>query len=222
MWMGCFDFTYADNGRNIRGGRGYLYLTHALSDACKLPSVLPFTDTDEYGNLTCKWKGRTAVFDLYALLSLMLFLADPDLHASYAGYHGQQAAQVQQGCRNMIRMIRSGKVGSREMDACQDLVRMAAIDYFFDDRYQKEVSPDALFLVPSLGNQKSRTLHCKRGSSHPIPLLITRKQLHLEGDLPELARQWGFCSTDDPNQGWKVTRDWYCPYLPNQEKLGIL
>lgn len=34
--MGCFDFTYADNGRNIRMGRGYLYLTHALSDACKV------------------------------------------------------------------------------------------------------------------------------------------------------------------------------------------
>lgn len=38
--MGCFDFTYADNEENVRGRRGYVYISKALQKATGLPSPM--------------------------------------------------------------------------------------------------------------------------------------------------------------------------------------
>ena len=38
--MGCFDFTYADNGMNTRGGKGFLYLSNCFAKAARLQNPL--------------------------------------------------------------------------------------------------------------------------------------------------------------------------------------
>lgn len=52
--MGCFDYTYADNGRNTRGCSGYLYLTKAFCEKTGLKSPIHYESMDEYGMITIK------------------------------------------------------------------------------------------------------------------------------------------------------------------------
>lgn len=50
--MGCFDFTYADNGMNTRGGKGFLYLSNCFAKAARLQNPLRYSETDWYGRLS--------------------------------------------------------------------------------------------------------------------------------------------------------------------------
>lgn len=73
--MGCFDFTYADNGENIRGRRGYIYLSPQVAEAINLANPVRFSTTDLYGqfslciplNYGARYERRIDIFSLYHL-----------------------------------------------------------------------------------------------------------------------------------------------------------
>lgn len=102
--MGIFDFTYADNGSNIRGQRGYLYLTNHLVSKTGLPNPLPFQETDAYGRLSVRLKPNLPSMDLdiFAMLSLMLYLDYPDIFQSYI-QDKRKTTTILDGCDMTIR-----------------------------------------------------------------------------------------------------------------------
>ena len=76
--MGCFDFTTADKGTNLRGTGGYLYLTDMFALLADLPNPLKFTGTDEYGRFDFVIDGKTVTLDVYAVYGCMADIKDTE------------------------------------------------------------------------------------------------------------------------------------------------
>lgn len=198
--MGCFDFTYADNGQNIRGRRGYVYISKALQKATGLPSPMRFTGTDEYGIFDFDIKGRRVVLDIYALYAAQLALAG--------------IIEESEPIRRYIEKLRQKTfVDYHNIEELEELIRCKGIDEFFGT---KHIMPVTELTVRPLANQHEKTVKCRKYTDTRLPMLITRKKLPCDtgDDITDIARKWGFVTTNDPNQGWSPTRDLYCQYRP--------
>lgn len=69
--MGCFNLTYADNGENIHGRNGYIYLSPQVAAKTNLPNPLRFYAADVYGHFRLHIDTKTTyinIFTLYAIL----------------------------------------------------------------------------------------------------------------------------------------------------------
>ena len=200
--MGCFDFTYADNGKNIRGGQGYIYITNALAKAANLPNPIHFQTADEYGNFSCEIGHKTISVDIYVILALEAYLGK-----HYVEYVRDKEEQYdfKNACKAMIVGLRARS----SMRYCQT-TREVGISYFFDKKFEKSQKPFQC-KVPKIGNQKEKMVWIDTILSHPIPLLITRKKLRLSGEPSEIGQKLGFVSGDDPNQGFSPSKNiYYC------------
>lgn len=198
--MGCFDFTYADNGQNIRGRRGYVYISKALQKATGLPSPMRFTGTDEYGNFDFDIKGRRVVLDIYALYTAQLALAG--------------IIDESEPIRRYIKKLRQKTfVDYHNTEELEELIRCKGIDEFFNT---KHIMPITELTVKPLANQREKTVRCREYTDARLPMLITRKKLPCDvgDDITNIARKWGFVTANDPNQGVSPTRDLYCQYRP--------
>lgn len=206
--MGCFDFTYADNGKNIRGGQGYIYITNALAKAANLPNPIHFQTADEYGNFFCEIDGKENSIDIYAILALEVYLSGH--YVEYA--HDKEAlAGFVNACNAMIDGLR----GRSSMHGHSTMIREVGISYFFDKKFETTKKP-FLRKVPKIGNQKEKMVWIDTILSHPIPLLITRKKLRLSGEPSEIGQKLGFVSGDDPNQGFSPSKNIYYCYKKDQ------
>ena len=184
--MGCFDFTYADNGQNIRGRQGYVYISKALQKVTGWPSPMRFTGTDEYGIFSFDIKGRRVVLDIYALYAAQLALAG---------------------------IIDESEPIRKYIEKLEELIRCKGIDEFFNT---KHIMPITELTVKPLANQREKTVKCRKYTDARLPILITRKKLPCDvgDDITDIARKWGFVTANDPNQGGSPTYDLYCQYRP--------
>lgn len=221
--MGCFDFTYADNGSNIRGGRGYIYTTKEFQKRTNTKSPLRFTGTNEYGDFFVEVVPHVfALLDIYALLALQYYL-------QYL--NGSVTASEKLTEYEMISMDVSIKE-TGYIEACewlldalltrnnltefcfpeyQDTIRFTGVHLWFDSFSKENIT----CTVPALGNQRMKLIETECVGKHTIPLLITRKKLHntKDKDLSEIAKQWGFVSCEDPEQGGRPLVNHYCKYV---------
>lgn len=198
--MGCFDFTYADNGQTIRGRRGYVYISKALQKATGLPSPMRFTGTDEYGIFIFDIKGRCVALDIYALYAAQLALAGII----------EESKPIQ---RYIGKLRQKTFVDYSNTKELEELIRCKGIDEFFGT---KHVMPITELTVRPLANQREKTVKCKKYTDARLPMLITRKKLPCDvgDDITDIARKWGFVTENDPNQGVSPTCDLYCQYRP--------
>lgn len=221
--MGCFDFTYADNGENIRGRNGYIYITKTLQKEAKLPNPIPFDWTDEYGRFNCRIKkGRfncrikkeTIQIDIYALYAAMLYLNRKD-----------DLSVEQEGNKKFYEIflrILHDKTYNRE-NACfvnaMDSIRSCGIEYFCRSfNAVKSLNSDVEKItttVKPLGNQHEKTIWYDEVCFAKTPLLISKKKLpqEKEDDLSDIALKWGFVTGSDPNQGFSPTQNLYYRYI---------
>lgn len=194
--MGCFDFTYADNGRNTIGERGYLYLTRAMQTAIKSSTpYLRFTGSDAYGTLYTKY----GALDIYAIYAIMLAL-DNEL---------EQDIDFKT-INKIIQILRDKSSDPEDIEQLTNKVRGYGIDYFFHSL--KPVSQREIAL-PKLGNQPAKSITTKRAFTGKVPLFLTRKKMpsYLGDDVVTIANNLGVVSGNDPNQGFSLTTNyWIC------------
>lgn len=185
--MGCFDFTYADNGQNIRGRRGYVYISKALQKATGLPSPMRFTGTDQYGIFDFDINGRRVALDII-----------------------EESEPIQ---RYIEKLRQKTFVDCHSIEELEELIRCKGIDEFFGT---KHIMPITELTVRPLANQREKTVKCRKYTDARLPMLITRKKLpcDVSDDITNIARKWGFVTANDPNQGWSPTHDLYCQYRP--------
>ena len=200
--MGCLDFTYADNGENIRGRRGYIYLSPQVASEANLPNPLPFIDTDSYGRFSIRISTRhdgihCTEIDIYSLYTVLI-QTDNNTRTADAD--------------RFISLLRHRQFDN-EFERLNDVLRSEGIDYFFKN-LQRDVNGIPI-TVPRIGNQKSKRIKTYDVFHGTTPLLISKKKLPVDinTSLQTMAQTWGYVSTDDPRQGFAPTRNLYCGYI---------
>lgn len=216
--MGCFDFTYADNGENVYGRSGYLYITKALSKEIKEESPLCFTSTDMYGRFNFKIGLQTVALDVFALYAEMLFLAQ---------LLPVETSAQQLHFKRYLELLRAKNFDADAVEALErheDAIRRFGIKYFYSNFHRISLRTEN---ISALGRQKAKEIVVGEEFVGELPLLISRKKLpDLRGDdLFQVARfRWGFVSGDDPHQGCKRTKNLYClfnPRLSDEEEVDL-
>jgi hypothetical protein len=198
--MGCFDFTYADNGENIYGRNGYIYLSPQVAEKINLPNPLRFCSTDAYGHFRLRIKGC----EKYSI--------SIDIFALYAVLIRTDMNKTSEDDDRFMTLIRYRQFDN-EYEELNDTLRNAGIDYFY---HNFEYKVDSFKItVPKLGNQKEKHLETNEVCWAETPLLISRKKLPVDVNtsLKEMAQTWGFVSTYDPKQGLFVMRNQHCKYI---------
>lgn len=218
--MGCFDFTYADNGRNTRGNMAYFYLTKAFCKETGLKSPLKYENTDKYGmfntRIQSKLKSYVLTFDIYAFYGAMLHLE------SLCSNHEAECKEYLELIHKRVRQYRnaageetvwSATIWAR-IEELEDALRLDGINYFFSEHTK---IPRQEYTVPKLGNQREHTIHASEVFSGKLPLLLSRKRLPAEStdDLVDIAKSWGYVTDSDPNQGFNATINHWLPFDPN-------
>ena len=206
--MGCFDFTYADNGENVYGRSGYLYITKALSKEIKEGSPLCFTSTDMYGRFNFKIGLQTVALDVFALYAEMLFLAQLlPVETSAQQLHFKRYLEL-------LRAKNFDADAIKALECHEDAIRRFGIKYFYSNFHRISLRTEK---ISALGRQKAKEVVVGEEFVGELPLLISRKKLpDLRGDdLLQVARfRWGFVSGDDPHQGCKRTKNLYYLFNP--------
>lgn len=197
--MGYHGFTYADNGTNIYGGRGYLYLTNAFARAAKLPNPLPFTQMNDYGQIRAKFSRDTRIlYDVYALYGAQLILREETQANEVTAY---------------IQAIKDRELDEDRLESLEEGLRLYGIRYF--DQHRIELDRYVQTELQKLGNQPAKTAVCF-SSFTGMPLLISRKKLPKDSDwdLWDIARYWGCVSDTDPVNGYQKIRNHWMHYQP--------
>lgn len=215
--MGCFDFTYADNGQNIRGRRGYLYLTDNFCHDTGLKSPVRFLATDAYGRLDILMPRHKIPLevDIYACYAAMLYLENL---CTDTKNHDMRTFL------DLLRYYRIHQTMPKESDydtfiEAMDNIREIGIHTFFDS--QKNLENPMTVTIPALGNQREKTIKgIQQVFAGKLPLVVTRKKLPVK-DIHEsfvtTVRNWGLVTSDDPNQGFSRTIDCFMPWIPNTD-----
>lgn len=213
--MGCFDFIYADNGQNIMGKKGYLYLTDNFCYDTGLKSPVRFLDTDAYGNLRILMSRHKIPLevDIYACYAAMLYL---DNLCTDTANHDIRTFL------GLLRYYRVHQTMPKESDydtfiKAMDNIRDIGIHIFFNSR--KNLESPMTITIPALGNQKEKTITgIQQVFTGKLPLVVTRKKLPVK-DAHEsfitTVQNWGLVTFDDPNQGFSRTVNHFMPWVPN-------
>ncbi len=211
--MGCFDFTYADNGENIRRRNGYVYLTRAFAQKTKLPNPLRFIKTDDYGCFTFIVNGSKAIIDIYALLGCMAYLENQTILT-------EKSKKAKNSIERYLNLLSHKDFDNPSFEICEEIIRRFGINYHYLENNSVRLDQPISITVPKLGNQKEKHLTIQYVCTAKIPLLISRKKLLMEkeDDLWEIATKWGFVSDYDPEQGYIPTKNHYVKYQPVKEK----
>ena len=222
--MGCFDFIYADNGRNIRGQNGFIYLTDELCHQTGLKSPLRFVSTDEYGRFDIKVPRaeKVVTIDIYALYAAMLYLEgvwDPDKNPNAKPLKPEEKGAMESYLDQLtLIQIKHGDISQdieTEITETEDYIRCKGIDYFF--KHLKTLSTNQTHVVHSLGNQRRKNVTVSSHFTGDVPLVITRKKLPTNQNKEPFAitvKNWGFVTDSDPNQGFSPTNDQYTIWEP--------
>lgn len=206
--MGCFDFTTADKGTNLRGTGGYLYLTDMFAVLADLPNPLKFTGTDEYGNFDFVIDGKPVAIDVYAVYGCMAVIKGLELKTSLVG------AEEFADAAGLTRIIHDRDFDNPDLKRLVDTVRGFGINAQFEWQSDKMVHEVDIH-VPATRRTPARELTSDRVFEGSLPLLITKYPLPIDvegADLADIAERWGFVSTSDPEQGGRRLTDFFCVY----------
>lgn len=231
--MGCFDFTYADNGNNMRGQKAYLYITDKLATALGTTSPLRVQNSDMYGRLYIKFSSRhdSIPVDVYAIYTAMLYLENEltnqtDIDIDNIQHFIQQLSDFRlhpKFCKELDKLD--------ALEQCSDAIREVSIYYFFSHIISKETYEEAFteqcgnvplpktWIIPMLGNQNEKEIRTvKNVFVGRIPLVLTRKKLPDMAHDPffTIVKNWGYVSDHDPNQGFSKTTNHYLPWRPTE------
>lgn len=222
--MGCFDFTYADNGENTRGRKGYLYLTDKFCEKTGLKSPLRIKGSNEYGMITpiIPNHPNTLEMDIYAIYAAMIYL-----EGFYQNNDKEEYESEIEYLETFIQMTadyRKYKSKVSEFDfekyeICMENIRGIGVHYFF--KHTIEISVPKTYHIPKIGNQKPKTVDCDEIFTGNLPLVLTRKHLPIQ-EINEpfytTVRNWNFVTGSDPNQGFNITKNLYVPWEPYNKK----
>lgn len=206
--MGQFDFTYADNGRNILREGGYVYLTKEFAKRTRFPNPVRFLWTDDYGMFTFRIRKEFSTLDIYAVYGCMAYL---DMMETKPGYLETLEETLRDSVFRYIDLLMRRQF--QRVKALEETLREFGIDTFFSGVPWKAWKPCDV-TVQALGNQKEKRVKASGRYIGPVPLFITRKKLPASpgDDLAEIAESWGFCSDYDPANGNSLTKNHYCIY----------
>lgn len=195
--MGCFDLTYADNGENIRGRNGYIYLSPQVAEKTNLPNPLKFYSTDTYGHFRLHIDTKDTYINIFTLYAI---LVRADINKTS---EKDDRFMMLMRCRRF----------DDEYDHLDAMLRNTGINYLYLNSKYKEGA--FKITVPRLGNQLEKRLETNEICWAETPLLISRKKLPVDVNtsLKKMAQTWGFVSTYDPKQGCGITRNRYCKYI---------
>lgn len=217
--MGCFDFIYCDTGENIRGRNGYIYITKKLQDYCDLPNPIKFTSANQFGCFDCLVAGNSSTspaysFDIYALYAAQLYLE---------GIIEENTDLIQK----YLNMLKEKRyiIAANEFDYLEYRIQNSGIEYFHDNLIDI-VNPNNILLVdiPSIRNRKAKTnVACFKYFTGKLPLIISKGFIPSKFGIEpvEIAKNWGFVTGDDPEQGFRPTRKHFVKYQCN-DKFDIL
>ena len=211
--MGCFDFTTADKGTNLRGKGGYLYLTNQFAQLANLPNPLKFSGTDEYGRFDFVIDGKPVTLDVYAVYGCMAAIKGLELKTSLVGANEFADAAA------LTRIIHDRDFDNPELKRLMDTVRSIGISAQFEWQSDKMIY-EVDITVPAIRRTPARELRTDWGFEGCLPLLITKYPLPIdvEGcDLADVAERWGLVSTSDPEQGASPLKDFFCVYKRSDE-----
>lgn len=206
--MGCFDFTTADKGTNLRGKGGYLYLTNQFARLADLPNPLKFTGTDEYGRFDFVIDGKPVTLDVYAVYGCMAVIKGLELNSRLVGANEFADAAA------LTRIIHDRDFDNPGLESLIGAVRSTGISAQFEWQSDKMISEVDIH-VPATRRTPARSLRTDQGFEGCLPLLITKYPLPIdvEGcDLADVAERWSFVSTQDPEQGDRPLKDFFCVY----------
>lgn len=160
--MGCFDFTYADNGENIRGRNGYIYLSPQIAEKTNLPNPLRFYSTDAYGHFRLHIDTKDTYINIFTLYAI---LVRADMN------------KTSEEDDRFIMLIRYRRFDD-EYDRLDAELRFTGIHYYYCCFKYKENA--FKITVPKLGNQKEKNLETNEVCWAETPLLISRKKLPVD------------------------------------------
>lgn len=198
-WLG--DFTYADNGRNTDGERGYLYLTRAMQTAIKSSTpYLRFTGSD-HGTLYTEY----GALDIYAIYAIMLALdneLEQDIDFKTINIDFKTINKI-------IQILRDKSSVPEDIEQLTNKVRGYAVDYFY---YSLRIISQREIALPKLGNQPAKSITTKRAFAGKVPLFLTRKKMpsYLGDDVVTIASNLGVVSGYG---SYLTTKSWLC-YKP--------
>lgn len=96
-----------------------------------------------------------------------------------------------------------------------DNIRDIGIHTFFGAR--KKLESPMTVIIPALGNQKEKTVEgVQQVFVGKVPLVVTRKKLPVKDtheSFDTTVRNWGFVTSDDPNQGFLKTSNCFMPWV---------
>ena len=209
--MGCFDYTYADNGHNIQGGTGWMYLSKAFCEATGLPSPVRFLETDQYGRFCIRHPKRKEYF----------WVDICQVHTCELWLFGEKQIADEAVVRNYLSILNGVVQGKPEAyNTLADFtygfdLREGSIHLYF--KHMMYADTTIRCALPKLGNQDAKSIVCKEIYTHPIPVMLTKKKLPTQtgqGYLEQVAKDWGCVSGSDPNQGFRPTSNYYVKFAP--------
>ena len=124
--MGQFDFTYADNGRNILRGMGYVYLTKEFAKRTCFPNPIRFVWTDDYGMFTFRARKEIFTLDIYAVYGCMAYL---NMMETKPGYLETLEETLRDSVFRYIDLLMRRKF--QRAKALEETLREFGIDTFF-------------------------------------------------------------------------------------------
>lgn len=190
--------TYCDNGYNIGGDSGYIYITNALKNICNLPNPIKFKKSYSFGFFDCIIDNNQYEIDIFALYAAQLYLAKliPDT----------LIPMIQTELIKYIGLLKTRNI-DKEFFLAENDIRVFGINYFTEHnkKYKSKKQPFEIADIPSLQNQKAtHKIKCYDFCNAEIPLMITRKKIPLnkEDDVTTISTKWGFVTnliiTDTP------------------------
>ena len=211
--MGCFDFTYADNGKAVDEGRGYFYLSEAFVKATGIQSPWKFVSGDVYGCYNFETNAtdddgvqlETIDIDIFALYAAMSYL-----QRTKCGGPADENMEKYISLLNSIGKKKAlGKSSYQEMKELEDKVRFAGIERFYDGfKKASQNNGDIIARVPGYGNQPPKNVVVEELFCDTMPMVISRKKLPYQTNT-EVAEKWGFVTGSNPNQVGRCAPTFY-------------
>lgn len=202
--MGCFDFTYADNGENIRGRTGYIHLSETVARKLKTRKALRFTSTDEYGRFDIKVKNKTISIDIFALYTAMIFFDDSN------DQYVQTIIKVDKNLKSeLIDAYLDGIAHGKPNADLEDNLRFLGIHYM-SEKTKRESEPQRIIIDDETGKWGT----CYETFFGAVPLVLTKKPYSDAQTAKEVAEYLGRVSGYDPNQGFNPTNDYFIKFEP--------
>lgn len=208
--MGTINFIYADNGSDVFGGNGHLYLTDAFSKAVNLPSPFHFVESESSELYPDPKYGLETHPDVFAIYAVMMYLAKEKNKKNK-----QPEDEVYQ---TYIECFRKRDFQNSDFKVASLTLRRYGFNCYYE---YFQYTPGIYIDVPALGKQQAKHIKCNHTFIGQIPILISKKELpEPDGktDLLSVAKNWGYVSKEIERFTLSPLVNCYCIFHPNDSE----